>query len=102
MAQKYDDGEYISLTSLDGDECPSLIKGHVTIEQAQAGFDREFGVGEYTVTSVRHAYGFWGFANTEFGDHTSALFVRDSPGRGRFKVTECEWSFDPYVEVTNA
>lgn len=90
MAQQYGDGEYISLTNLDGYECPTLIKGHVSLEQAQSELDRQFGVNEYTVTSITHKFGFWGFCHTEWSPTTSALFCRSSPGRGRFKVTECE------------
>jgi len=87
---KYADGDYISLTDLDGYECPTLIKGHVSLEQAQAELDRKFGVGDYTVTSVTHIFAFWGFAHTDWSPTSSALFCRNEPGRGRFKVTQCE------------
>ena len=51
-----------------------------------------FGAGEYTVTSVRHIWAFLGFAHAEMGEDTRCLFCRYQPGRGRFKVTECEVS----------
>lgn len=89
---KYEDGEFIPLGNVDGNDVPSIVKGHVTTEQAQAALDGHFGAGEYTVTSVRHIWAFWGFAHTEMGENTGCLFCRHQPGRGRFKVTECEVS----------
>lgn len=87
---KYRDGEFIPLGNIDCNDVPNVVKGHVTIEQAQAAIDSHFGEGEYTVTSIRHIWAFWGFAHIDIGENTSCLFPRDQPGRGRFKITECE------------
>lgn len=81
------DGEYI-LLYMDWKDHPEYIKGWVDIEQAQKELD--FQLGDVNILEVEHTYAFWGVGRDEMGDPCSMLNVRDNPGRGRFKVTECK------------
>lgn len=84
-------GEYISLY-FDANNHPEFIRGWVEKENAQKEIRSQLeGV---TVVDIKHTYAFWGRGLDDVGDFMSVLMVRDTPGRGRFKVTQCRVSKD--------
>lgn len=86
---RYQDGELIPLYFEDYQH-PEYIKGEVSLDEAQSVIGREFG-GEKRVVSIVHKYGFWGVGvHPVTSDPCQVFMGRSKPGRGRFKVTECE------------
>lgn len=83
---KYEDGEYISLY---GDIEYHYIKGYVSSDEAQVIIDRN--LDDTKVKSVKHTFAFWGVGQDEMGEPSQIFYVRDSSGRGRFKVTEIDF-----------
>lgn len=60
-----------------------VIRGHVTLEQANEALATE---GRPAATTVRHAYARWGMNGA--CDHADrVIYTYDTPGRGRFQVT---------------
>lgn len=86
---KYQDGELIHLYFEDYQH-PEYIKGEVSLEEAKSIVGRECD-GEKRVVSITHKYGFWGVGfHPDTGDPCQVFIDRSKPGRGRFRVTECE------------
>ena len=85
---KYKHGEVIVLYFEDYNH-PEFIKGEVSLEEAKEIIGNYWGE-ERRVTAITHKYAFWGVGHDEMGEPCSILYDRDEPGRGRFKVTECE------------
>ena len=93
---KHNDGDFIHLW---GDIESHYIKGHVDAEKAQAVLDFEFG--DIKVESISHTFAFWGVGQDEMGDPSSIFYVRDKAGRGRFTVTEIEFSDISHEQKSN-
>lgn len=98
---RHQDGELIALYFEDYQH-PEYIKGTVTLVEAQSIIEHEFG-GEKRVVSVSHKYGFYGVGlHPDTGDPCQVFIDRNKPGRGRFKVTECECVYlDNLTEETS-
>lgn len=82
----YKDGEHIYL--LRDESGPEYIRGHVSLKKAKEIIANSMGA-EFEVISIRPTYAFFGVAVADGGEPCQVFFLRDSPGRGRFKVTEC-------------
>lgn len=85
---KYQDSEHIPLWN-DSFDHLEFIKGEVSLLEAQATISREVSRGS-RVTSIELKYAFWGVGiHPDTGEPCQLFFVRNKPGRGRFKVTVC-------------
>ncbi len=91
MGEKTKHGDYILLYW--EDKTHEYIRGHVTIEEAQKVLDLE--CGDIKITGIRHTYAFWGVGVDEVGEPCSLFYPRETPGRGRFKVTEISFESTP-------
>ena len=83
---KYKDGEFFWLC---GDNEFYYIKGYVSSDKAQEIIDIE--LGDVNVISVKNTFAFWGVGQDEMGEPCQLFYVRNSSGRGRFKVTEIDY-----------
>ncbi len=83
---KYQEGEHISLWFEDYDH-KEYVKGWVSLDQAQQAIKAAFD-NDKEALEVMHTYAFWGVAVDECGEPCNRLYLREQPGRGRFKVTE--------------
>jgi len=90
---RYNDGEYIYLFR--DEPGPEYIRGHVSLKKARDVIADLMGP-EFQVTSIRPTYAFFGVVSTDGGEPCQVFLLRDSPGRGRFPVTECEVKFEDF------
>lgn len=90
---RYKDGEYIYLFR--DEPGPEYIRGHVSLEKAKEIIANSMGA-EFKVISIRPTYAFFGVAVADGGEPCQVFLLRDSPGRGRFPVTECEVKFEDF------
>lgn len=89
---KYSDGEYIYLVF--EDDCGErFFKGwHSKNHCQKVIMDEE----NLFVESVKHTYAFWGVCQNEMGDPQQFLMERNTPGRGRFRVTIAQTNGELY------
>lgn len=81
----YNDGEHMPLY-WDGEPAYQVIRGHVTVEEANAAMAIN---GVAPAASVIHKYARWCFAKRGRRDDgiERVLHTQHEPGRGAFKVT---------------
>jgi len=78
---KYEYGDVIVEPSSESQV--AYIKGHYDLDKANA----ILGQNAMISASVKHQYGFFGQSVDENYNRCQLLYLRDEPGRGRFKIT---------------
>lgn len=62
------------------------------LESAQAAMNAHHG-DDKRILEFTHQYAFWGVGQNDMGEPCQMFYERAEPGRGRFKVTKCEWEW---------
>ncbi len=84
--RKHDDGSHIPLYG-DGNEDWEIIKGWHDLDHCREEIPSSTKI-SMSCKHVRHTYAFWGAGVNDNGEPCQLFYLRDSPGRGRFKVTK--------------